>query len=409
MATRRNVDESLLDQAGNVIVPGSFPEPSPELEESNAEMALISVLEQLGGEDEGAKVMVYRITDDRRKPDAFLRKFTCEEFARDGLETLQRIYGGGLYKISVYGSDGRLKKNPVINIEVPAGFKPEGVQSAQPDNTAALLGVMQSGFQKMGEMLAASFAQLNNRPQESRTDFLREIVTMKELFAPQSAGGEASAIEMLMKGLELGKSLTPRGEAGENDLLMGLMENFGKPIVEMAMSKQAQESQVPPQSAVTANFPVPQNQPPISQSPQPQTAASPVQNNSLTENTMSNNFVVKQALNFLISQAARDNDPYTYANMVLDQVDENTIEVFFAAPNWFEKICEINPSAARHRDWFERLKVEIMTLLTAEFEPDIQTGTEPVGTSSASNLKPGTAPSNSHDDSLGKGGNHPNS
>ena len=366
MATRRKPDETLIDKSGEVIESADFALTLDAEEESREsdEQALLNVLEQLGGDADGAKVMVYRITDDKRKPDAFLRRFSPAEFACDGLETLLRLYGGGLYKISVYGSNGRLIKNPTISIEAPAGYKPEGEKQEEKPQTDIASQVTQSIVGALGPVLQ-QIGQVISQPRDNRADFLAEMVQMKSLFERPDTGagmGMMQMFELFKSGIEFGKESGPKGESNENDVLMGLMEKFGGPIMEAVMTgnKQAGQNQPPQQP----------NVPPIPQIPQgnPAVPVQPVipQPEMTEEEKML--FGAKQSINFLCSQASRNADVETYAFLVMDQLDDEMLTNLLDSPDWFENLSKLSERVKDHRMWFEALRERIRQILTEEGE-----------------------------------------
>lgn len=347
MVTRRSSEQALVAQTGEVIEPAQQLQVSEDSSESE-ETALINVLEQLGETGEGAKVMVYRITDDKRKPDSFLRRFTPAEFAADGLETLLRMYGGGLYKISVYGSNGRLLKNPVISIEAPPGYKTEGEKPNTSDQVSVANQVAAAVTQALAPMLS-QLAQVATQPKESRTDFLREMVQMRELFAPAAVSpvDPMAGANLFMEGLKFAKEIVPReGASNETDVLMGLIDKFGGPIAEAVMKGNAL-AHVPETTAPAHALPAP--------------VQAPVQTQSGGNDQMT--MILKSSIGFLVSCAERNNDPMTYAYMVLDQIDEGTVSAFIDRPDWLEWLAGFNPKVKVHVEWFNQLRDAIKSEL----------------------------------------------
>jgi len=80
-------------------------------------------------------------------------------------------------------------------------------------------------------------------------------------------------------------------------------------------------------------------------------------------------------LNMLIANAHADNDPATYAQLMIDLVGDEAAIQFANAPDWFEQLCAEEPRAANFRKWFEELRIVVLELTKPEV-PDMNTGDE---------------------------------
>lgn len=78
------------------------------------------------------------------------------------------------------------------------------------------------------------------------------------------------------------------------------------------------------------------------------------------------NIAIKQALNFLVGQAERGNDPQTYAFLVLDQLPEDTIRNLIDDPDWFGRLQSLHAGVAPYREWFAEMVSYIRADLTGE-------------------------------------------
>ena len=86
------------------------------------------------------------------------------------------------------------------------------------------------------------------------------------------------------------------------------------------------------------------------------------------------NFARKMFLNMLISNAKADNEPSTYAAMIIDMTGEKKAREFAAAPDWFDQLCKEEPRAVDYRAWFQELKDSVEEMLKPdEQEPGLTT------------------------------------
>jgi hypothetical protein len=334
----QSADEFLIEQE---------PEPS--------DVSLMNALAEIGGSDVEATVSVYRASSEKGlKGGAWLTSCAASEFS---LEMLRDNYGGGTYRIHIK-KDGRIVKggNRLITIEEAkkpvATFVP---QQPAPD-FMKFAEVMQSGFSRLGELIV----QMNQAPRvdsnQMRRDMMADMLTMKEIFgvghAPQQNNGE-QAINMLMKGLELAREITPReGEAGTADIIMEALKTFGKPIAEVAMSR-AVQAQEPIPALARAREPA-ENFTPAPAPEQPQA----------NEETM-----LKMYAAMLADKAAQDSDPAIYAGLVVDNMPEEQLRALIDRPDLMQFLGSLSPKLVQYPEWVNEFISVIREMLTDEEIP----------------------------------------
>lgn len=334
---------------GAVINHPGFPAaPSPE-EDVAADLALMQTLAQLGETDPEAKVYIYRVRKGQK--DAYLKETTPNDFAQGGLEELRQEYGGGDYRVRVY-KNGRVCANQVVSLEDVR--KPE-IRETQADFTP-ILQTMNQGFEKLGQMML-QLAQLSQPKQEDRKEMLQEMILLKQLFSNEQkpAVDPSSMFETFMKGLELGKEISPnKPETTENDLMLEMFRGIAGAAVHMPQQPAGMMQQ-----NVAPTVPhIPQQ---IQQQVSPQPVAQPQGEEMNVQAIM-----IKQAVNFLVSQAERNNDPFTYANMVLDQMPEDSLNQILNDPNWLQSLAAFNAKVLQHQGWFNELRSNIVQLMNED-------------------------------------------
>jgi len=346
-----------------------YPDPEPMIpeipEDDPDDVALANVIADLGGPGIDAKVNVYQLDTNRNK--AFVRSYLPAEFS---LENVQSEYGPGDYEIHVR-KDGKLATRKVLKIATPKSA-PLAPNQNNALETARIVETMQNGFKDMGTMFATALAGLaNNQPKAKSTmEMLQEMQLMREIMGGnQPAAPTADPMQMMEIAMNLAEKIQPRqGEPGTGEVIMEAIKNFA-PLLSQAAQRQQAAPVMVPQLAHDPTAPqVPQG---VTEQvhftpayPQP----------ALTEQeTDEMNLARKMYLNLLVSNAKADNDPSTYANLMLDLAGEQAALEFANDPQWFEKLCAEEPRAAEFRTWFDELRVTVLELTKPEL-PDITDG-----------------------------------
>jgi hypothetical protein len=395
MATRspRNKVLATVDDDGNIIESAAPVVEQPELSdfsEGSPDVALETALMQIGQDTENcARVIIYRIIKEAGKSvEEWLHETNPADFSEGGLAGIAREWGAGTYRVRIFipGENG-FRSNKVIRLAAPKETGIQAAQAAQSAGITELAGVMMSGFQKLGEMIAVG----QQKPAATEEDMLRKMAMYKELFAPAHQAMPAAnpldsmttMMEMFKQGMELGRM--GGGEPSSMDALMKGLEVFG-PIAQQIAAKQ--------EPAPTAAHNQNQHAAGAALLAQP---ASPLHSNPSEQPDMNvRAMMLKQALSFLISQAKKGADPYTYANVVMDQLDDDELSSLINRPDWLDWLASVNPDvkAPEVSPWFVKLHEEIVSLLTeppeesisnahATSEPAIEAETIPAADKSA--------------------------
>lgn len=332
--------------------PAILERPEPEIYEETEDEILANVIADLGGPGIDAKVNVYQLDQNRNK--AFVRAYLPAEFS---LESIQSEYGSGDYEIHVR-KDGRLATRKVVKIAAPKTPANPVAHAQNNYNDTKILETMQNGFKELGGMFASALASLAaNQPKPKTTmEMLQEMQLMREIMGGNLPAQPATnPMEIITLAKELAETITPRvGEPGTGEVIMSALKTVA-PMLQNAMAAQNAAPQLP---AIPSN--------PIQQNPIAQSVQIP-QGDDM-------NFARKMFLNMLISNAKADNEPSTYAAMIIDMTGEEKAREFAAAPDWFDQLCKEEPRAVDYRAWFQELKDSVEEMLKPdEQEPGLTT------------------------------------
>lgn len=339
---------SPLENSEAVSVPTFFDE-----DETPEDIALQNVISEFGADGANGKVNVYRTSPG--KPLAFVKSYSPMEFS---LETLQAEYGPGDYQVRVYGPGGlKARKNIVIDKPLNSPQFPVAVQAQQNDR---LIEVMNQGFTRMAEMFAGAMSKFaDNQPKpKTAMETLQELQMMKEIMGVNNnPAPSVDPLQMIETALALADKINPR-PAGENDLLLEGLKAFA-PLATAAL--QHAPAQTSPSTGAISS-------PQVLAAPAPAQSAAPAALQvAQPENKESE--MLKYYVWLLVQNAALDNDPVTYANLFIDTAGTEGAKTFCESPDWFERICALQPDAAKYREWFEEMRADVLEL-TKPDSPD---------------------------------------
>ncbi len=325
------------------------------------EIALENVLSELGSSGADAKVNVYQLDDKKNR--AFVGSFLPGDFS---IEQIQLQYGAGEYAVEVRKDKKWLKKT-TVKIAAPRNVSAMTIQQpvAPAIETGKIIETMQSGFEKMATMFAGALGNLAaNQPKpKTAMETLQELQMMKEIMGVhnQPSAPAADPMQMMEIAMNLAEKIHPRtGEPGTGEVIMEAIKGLA-PLLQQGMQRQQAAPVMVPQ---LQHVQIPAPVAPALQ--MPDGTAAPVTQTQPAQETDEMNLARKMYLNLLVSNAQADNDPSTYANLMLDLAGEQAALEFANDPQWFEKLCAEEPRAANFRAWFDELRMTVLELTKPE-------------------------------------------
>ena len=299
------------------------------------------------GKTSGAiKVSLYRSNSENRK-----LVYVCPlDVADFSLEEIRLKAGGGEFVVRAYDERGKLCVNEHISIEgapivqsAPPAFAGRDMTPAPGVDMHAMMQLMREQSRTLLDGLVQVIAPLLQKENggASRMDMLNEMSMMKTLFSQPDTGGASNSVALLMQGIELAKSITPReGDVGGMEVLQDAIRSFAPVVQDIMKSKKAQPT-APLQLAGRA----PGAQP----HPQPQT--------QLNGDDMG--IMFKFYLGKLIKFASEGRDQSLYADLIADNVPEADILRLLQAPDAVAELAKVDEGVLHHRPWFESLISEL--------------------------------------------------
>jgi hypothetical protein len=187
---------------------------------------------------------------------------------------------------------------------------------------------------------------------EMMTSMMMLMKSMKDFVAPPQTGGGDKMIEMLIKGMELGRESGGGSETGLMDIVKELVKS---PLLgSLAQAATSLPQMTPPQTRQQISAPQ-------------KTGTIPAQppTQSQQETTIMHNPVIVHNLKKLIEKAEKDSDPILYAEFILDNVPQSLVQQYIMREDLIEYLSSIDPRVNDYREWFIELRDHIIAVLTS--------------------------------------------
>jgi len=327
--------------------------------------ALESLYVEMGVGDSGeATVHVSKIDADNRGNEASIWKGDPDQY---DLEQLARKFGSGQYRVKVY-------------VRLPTGQKvvkanktfawllssEEEAARVAPKNPAVDIGAT------VANAIAEALRPLSQQigvPAQSPMEMMRMAIDIAKAMAPppQPATDPVSQMHNMMEMMKMMRELQDDADpidkginASTADVVLGLINQFGPAFKQVFSQAQQQQVGMGGQPAMLAQNPIP-GQNSGQQLPQQETMQVmpiPQNNNQAIED-------LKKGLGMLKAFSTVGFAPEGYANMVLDQVPEETILEMMAQPDPVGQLAAIDPDLNNepHKTWFNALLTECKAIL----------------------------------------------
>lgn len=323
--------------------------------------ALEKLYSEMGVEGEGqSNVYISKVMQDGREA-----KIWNGQPADYDLMATARKFGSGDYRVKVYvqHESGRfvMRGNTVFPVMLEAGedARIEALrsgQATQQQTTAALdpVNLARMISEAVKAVLPAPVAQPANN-----LGMLKEVAEIVRTLAPQQqlpVAPQFNPVDMLRMMADVMRSTREDDEpiargvnATGTDVFLRLIDRFA-PMFAQTLQNGAGSSALPAPGSNGSGQPIPPQNQPV----QPEI--------SKAEQDAMNG--MKMGLAFLIGQAAADNDPETYADVVLDSVPEESIAEFLKHPQPIEYLAQFDPRVKQHAQWFNTLIEAVKTTMT---------------------------------------------
>lgn len=335
--------------------------------DDEAEEQTLDQLEGLIGEFTGAADIVVNVyKQGEGKQISFLFRTSPDEMS--GGEIMERCrdhYGTGDYRVHI-------RKGPRIvhnrGFSVEARKEPDPI-TAQATGNADIIALITSQNQSQQQMFMATMTAMAEAlkgrepppppdPVAMQNSLIQALVALKGLAVPETTAKDP--VELLIQGVTLANEMRPsEGDTNANDLVLAGLKAFAPTITEA--TRQGMLNQAPP-GPPGGPQPGAPGAPGAPGPGDPQLTADAAKERDMGLRQV----MMRQQLAWLVKQASVGKNPDLYAELLLDQVGEQTVLEFIGKPDALEQLTAIEPRVKDYSVWFEELRACILELTAPE-------------------------------------------
>lgn len=356
--------------------PASVYDPGALGDDLSDDLALQTALTQLGEDAEDARLIVYSMNSDNRK-EVFLYETTVAEFSISGLAEIQERYGAGDYKIRVYRSGRGILAHRKISIGPSRKVAP-AAQASMADVMAEQTRMFMAGLERIAAMQAQPRADAGMGIKET----IGLISALQPLMGGTRQAPSADPLELLERMLSIQKSLAPLptnsdGDVASGTIMLEALKQFGPLLASAASAAKPSFPEVQPNPVMIPA----QSQilPPPVQTPQPIEKENKMEADDMNDLAVA----LTTARPLIVTAAATNADPGTYAGMLFDFAPEAEIRDLATRPDWFDIVQKAIPEATQYREWFEEFHAIVNEILNEQPKPATLAETTPPGSTDA--------------------------
>lgn len=328
-----------------------------ELEE-DVDEELEALRHELGEDVNRGRVVVHKVVQNGDPQ----RCFACplSQFFSD---TIREQWGAGTYSYMVYVGN-KLKTRGRITFAQP--LTPSTTSSPASRDERSLSDLETRFEQRLEREQARHFEMLKlltGRPQldplQMQSQILTMLTTVKELTGARGEDSGRTSIDLFLEGVRMAQKFGG-GEGGTD---------WGA-IVESVVAGARALSQE--QRRVPRALPSPQP------NGNPATAVTPATAGETDEDADMMGKLTK-ALQFLVKKAQAGASAELYADVTIDNIEElpaflqPIVLDYLQRPDCLERLIQLEPAVAQHREWFTQLVTEIRRVLSEQAAPETLT------------------------------------
>ena len=311
---------------------------------------LTRAVDQLGEAGEGGRVNVYRQGVGGHRDIEFLDEYTPGEFS---IKAVQRDYGAGIYRAHVQDAGGVMVANKSFRVgkprrgEVPASIAantPAALPSAPASSDLVtfmqtMQATMIAGFKEIAQAIQPPKQGLGV---EEAIKLMAAVRGMQPEHVPENGAHGLGALKQLSEILEVIEDIRGPVDGKGNVSMLGVLsralDKLADPLGEVIAT--VAKNKIDKTPALAAALAAPD-------SPTTETR-------TMTPQQQREQIVA--FLPMLIAQAAADNDPATYAEMLIDNVAEADIRPWLERADWFDELQKMDERVKPYQRWFEEFR-----------------------------------------------------
>lgn len=351
-----------------------LPKDSPEESVENAELleqndlpgdvAVMNLLQTLDVNDE-ARVMIYKQGPGGYRDLTLINEVAPADFAP--IQLAQAPYNGGTFRIHIRSPSGIIG-----NKELKVAPAPQSLRMEQPQTQPQI-----DTLQLIRELSAASDIRMERMIQAMKPPDVDQLGMIERVAGilkssqpvPQNNQGMdlGATLGVMAKMISLSKDLMPTPipvDANGNASDMGIMMSMAKEFVSAISASKQQAG-----TAVAL---------PPAQQIEHATPNTVVNNDGLTDDEREEMRILeamyKMQLRRACKAATEKTDPTEYADSIYEMLPDGELDAFVYDPEWFERLCVLEPNCKIHQQWFTAVKDAIVRFYKEDLTEQQQQG-----------------------------------
>ena len=331
-----------------------------ELEE-DVDEELAQLRQELGEDVNRGRVVVHKVVQNGDPQ----RCFSCplSQFFSD---TIREQWGAGTYSYMVYVGN-KLRTRGRICFAEPKAPAATLLPVTPREESRAFSDIESRLEQRFEREQARHFELLKlltGRPQldplQMQQQLLQMLTSVKELTGGGAAAGDRSSIELFLEGVKMAQQFGGSGEGGATD-----WGAIVASVVEGAKALSHEQTRAAPRALPA---------PGVNGTPPPPATAAAA--DSEDEDMMGK---LQKALQFLVRKAQSGANAELYADVAIDNVGElpgflqPIVLDYLKREDCLERLIQVEPAIAQHREWFTQLVAEIRRVLSEQNDSPVLT------------------------------------
>lgn len=317
---------------------------------------------EFGGSDKDIDILikVYKVLEREGK------KAWCFDCLPADLPISDRIrqdFGGGQYLMRIY-KNRKLTMGRKLIIAEPSKKSEEKKES-----DLAMIGKMLAEQQKQNfEQLQAIILQSQGRSvapvdqMSTMKDTIAILASMREVFGSPSHSPQVNPMDYILKGMEIMKEV-----GGNNSTESSFVDIFRDLIKSPLLPAVIQANVQPRNNLHKSETPkLPEHTEQSENKNESNIEVIVKDSKELTNEEKNAMNMLNLQINMLANAARNHSDPSLYADLILDNLDDETINNFILNENAFEKLISIRPDLLDCREWFNQLQLAIKSSMSSD-------------------------------------------
>lgn len=322
---------------------------------------LTRVLDEVSGSG-GGVVRVHRVRENGKQPE-FVDEFDVAAFS---LKLLRDVAGGGEYLIRVLNSARQYQKQ--ARVSIAASVKPVTLSPA-PAAESAALDKITAALEKQMQLLTMLMMRQGQQPDANaqRRAMLEEFQLISNIVGGKGGGNDLSSTLDAAKSLMEFANINGGGDGSPwPSVVATVADKLAEPLMLLASSMSRRKA-APGAAPAQPQRPAVPGQPRPAALP-PAKPTQPLTEEEVTTDEDDEAEELLDAIDFLVNKAEKGGDPKFFAQLVLSEVDHDTLRTFLSqgVDPMVAELAKLDERVNQHLGFFQNLGQVVATELNVD-------------------------------------------